>query len=154
MANLKFCPRCKIEKSLSTYGTDKSLKDNLAYYCKECTRIIGRERYRKNVEKYRKRKREYARKHKVLGRKNALKNNYDITLADYDRMFEEQDGNCAICGLPELMRRLSVDHDHTTGEVRGLLCSKCNFMLGNANDDLVILEKAVSYLKGGVSSQI
>ena len=62
--------------------------------------------------------------------KGSLKFHYSMTLEQYDKMFEEQNGNCAICGLPELMRRLSVDHDHKTGVVRGLLCSSCNTKLG------------------------
>jgi hypothetical protein len=56
---------------------------------------------------------------------------YGITLADYDRMCEEQGGLCKICGNPPGSRqRLAVDHDHDTGEVRGLLCTPCNAQLG------------------------
>lgn len=70
---------------------------------------------------------------------------YGITAEDYDHMFAEQNGLCAICGRPD-SRALSVDHDHETGKVRGLLCSKCNFLLGYADDDPEILTRAIEYL--------
>ena len=80
--------------------------------------------------------------------KNAIyKSRYDITLADYEIMFETQDGKCAICGMINADgRNLGVDHDHETGDVRGLLCSKCNSALGLINDDINILAKMISYL--------
>jgi len=55
---------------------------------------------------------------------------------------------CEICGRKELHRELSLDHDHKTGKFRGYLCSKCNTMLGYAEDNPLILIKAVHYLKG------
>lgn len=76
-----------------------------------------------------------------------LAKNYGITIAEYDELFERQNGNCAICGLPEIMRRLSVDHNHETGEVRGLLCATCNLLIGNAKENADILLKAIDYLQ-------
>ena len=61
-------------------------------------------------------------------------------------MFKEQNGNCAICGLPELMQRLSVDHNHKTGTVRGLLCKRCNTRLSLIEDAKFII-KAKAYLR-------
>ena len=59
------------------------------------------------------------------------KSKFNITLDDYDRMFEEQKGVCAICGQPQKSsRRLAVDHNHITGKIRGLLCTVCNTDLG------------------------
>jgi hypothetical protein len=55
---------------------------------------------------------------------------YAMTSADYDRLFEEQRGVCAICGRPPKNNLLAVDHDHITGRVRGLLCAPCNRHLG------------------------
>lgn len=67
---------------------------------------------------------------------------YGLTLADYGRMLEAQGGVCAICSQPERRKRgdgsacpLSVDHDHATGDVRGLLCHSCNVRLGHVEDD-------------------
>jgi len=63
-------------------------------------------------------------------RKN-LKNNYGLTLKQYDEIFEEQGGVCELCGGTNVNGyRLCVDHDHKTGKIRGLLCHKCNVKLG------------------------
>ena len=69
-------------------------------------------------------------------------------------MLQRQDGKCAICGhLPHgedtyrLAKNLAVDHDHITGRVRGLLCDKCNRGLGHFNDNVLLLQKAISYLQ-------
>lgn len=71
---------------------------------------------------------------------------YGITLDEYEKLFDNQHGKCAICGLSENRRKLCVDHSHTTGDVRGLLCTKCNMMLGSARDSKQILSKAIEYL--------
>lgn len=63
---------------------------------------------------------------------STYKSNYDITLNEYNQMFTDQNGCCAICETPqsELKIRLAVDHDRVTGKVRGLLCPSCNIKLG------------------------
>lgn len=74
-----------------------------------------------------------------------IKGKYGITIEQYDAMMAAQDGRCAICGvLPT--RHLCVDHDHETGEVRGLLCEPCNFALGHMADDVDRLLAAAAYL--------
>jgi Recombination endonuclease VII len=78
--------------------------------------------------------------------KHLLKKRYGITLEQYEKMFQKQDGKCAICLKPSI-KRLAVDHNHDTGKVRGLLCSNCNPLLGFATDSITILENAVAYLK-------
>ncbi len=78
-----------------------------------------------------------------------LKNNYGITLEDYDRMFEEQNGKCAICDTEEYGGtgyRFSVDHNHTTGTVRALLCGNCNTGIGLLQEDPAVLAAAIPYL--------
>jgi hypothetical protein len=84
-------------------------------------------------------------------RNTNLKKSYGITIDDYDRMFEQQQGKCAICGSTESRTRRSkhfyVDHCHETGQVRGLLCGPCNTGIGNLGDDLGRLEQAVLYLR-------
>ena len=80
-------------------------------------------------------------------RRADLKKNYGITPEDYDEMLEAQSGVCAICEQNcGSGRRLAVDHNHATGAVRGLLCTKCNTSLGNANDDPQILIAMAMYL--------
>jgi predicted HNH restriction endonuclease len=64
-----------------------------------------------------------------LGRAKHLKRTYGMTTEEYDTMLNAQGGRCAICGESPLRRRLHVDHDHETGRVRGLLCSRCNTAL-------------------------
>lgn len=67
---------------------------------------------------------------RVSGQRNsALKRYYGITIADYDKMAAEQRGCCALCGKP-VGEKLAVDHCHTTGRVRGLLCILCNSLIG------------------------
>jgi hypothetical protein len=70
---------------------------------------------------------------------------YGITSADYDARLAEQGGVCALCGNPPKVKRLHVDHDHKTGRVRGILCSKCNQTL-HFIEDGVWLSSALKYL--------
>jgi hypothetical protein len=79
-----------------------------------------------------------------------LKRVYGITLADYQRMLDEQGGVCAVCAEPPADTKgpwkLHVDHDHATGAVRSLLCTKCNTGLGAFRDRPELLERAIAYL--------
>jgi hypothetical protein len=98
-----------------------------------------RERYR-NDEKYRNRCRSLD-----------LHKKYGITLDFYNYMFSKQDGKCAICRSEDIGRKnglhFLVDHDHKTKQVRGLLCHRCNLMLGSANDQTETLHRAIIYLE-------
>lgn len=80
-----------------------------------------------------------------------LRRKYGISAEDYDRMLAAQGGGCGICGKkPEEQTRYSkylhVDHDHTTGAVRGLLCDEHNLLLGRWGDGVELLQKAIEYL--------
>ena len=94
-------------------------------------------------------KRRYAANPVKFRRKRTHFHRYGITVEDYDRMYAEQNGRCAICGLhqSQQQRRLHVDHDHETGEVRGLLCMNCNSLLGHACDEVPTLLGAIQYLQ-------
>lgn len=70
---------------------------------------------------------------------------YQLTPDDYDRLLKSQDGVCAICGKSP-KGRLHIDHNHDTGEVRGLLCFRCNFGLSYFSENYSILQKASEYL--------
>lgn len=72
---------------------------------------------------------------------------YGITAERFREMERDQKGLCAICGTRGRHKRLALDHDHTTGRIRGLLCSDCNWMLGHAKDDTASLESAAAYLR-------
>lgn len=81
-------------------------------------------------------------------RKCTLKKKYGITPDFYEMVWEQQKGLCAVCNKPEkTKKRLAVDHCHSTGEVRGLLCMKCNTALGKLNDDATLIEKLLKYIK-------
>lgn len=76
-----------------------------------------------------------------------LKRKYGISLGTYNTMFKNQNGSCAICKKPQsnFKKALSVDHDHKTGEVRGLLCFYCNkFVIGRHTKESVL--KLIQYL--------
>lgn len=90
-------------------------------------------------------------------RKNVkLKSLYGITLEQYRALEIQQQGECRICGNPETevtngkSQRLSVDHDHVTGMVRGLICRNCNRGMGTLNDDPVYLRRCAEYLESYV----
>lgn len=77
-----------------------------------------------------------------------LKRTFGITLDDYNVILFKQNGCCAICDThhTEFSKALYVDHCHTTGKIRGLLCNSCNLVLGKVKDDTKILKQAVIYL--------
>ena len=80
---------------------------------------------------------------------HGLKRWHNMTVEEYMVIWKTQKGRCAICGIPEnkLVKRLAVDHNHKTGNKRGLLCIKCNNAIGALDEDLERFASAVSYLK-------
>lgn len=76
----------------------------------------------------------------------ALRRHHGITIEQYDVMWEQQNGKCAICGNTGEGRALCIDHDHKTGKIRGLLCVRCNTALGSFRDDINRLRNAILYL--------
>ena len=91
-------------------------------------------------------------KHRRRVRNRELRVRYGITLADYERIYKKQKGNCALCGsaMTQGRKRASddsvVDHCHESGVVRGLLHRRCNSLLGYAREDVKILRAAIRYL--------
>lgn len=75
-----------------------------------------------------------------------LKRLYGITLVDYDVLFKKQCGLCAICKQPPVAIYFHVDHDHSTNQIRGLLCRDCNTGIGLLKDDVDRLRQAIEYL--------
>jgi hypothetical protein len=93
----------------------------------------------------------------LRSREHSLKHQYGITQEDYQRMLNEQDHKCKICSKPaeECTRGiLDVDHCHYTGEVRGLLCTDCNNLLGRAKDNIGTLRSAIEYLEDFITRAI
>ena len=103
--------------------------------------------------------REYYAKTRKQTKGYQLKYKFGITIEEYDLLLEAQGGTCALCdGLNNIRKKstysgnpvamaLSVDHNHKTGKVRGLLCNGCNTSLGKFRDDPVLLKKAIKYLE-------
>lgn len=122
---------------------------------KEKLKINHHNYYLKNKEILLTKSRKWDEDHKErrteVWRRSNLKIRFGITLEDYNKMFEDQNGCCAICGIhnSKLKRNLHVDHSHETGKIRGLICHKCNSALGSFNDDTTVVKKAVEYLEGG-----
>ena len=112
-----------------------------------------RERCLRNQRRHRRRHRNevnaYARaRYTTDGRwEKQLKDRFKITPERYWEMYFNQNGLCKICGKPQCVgTKLDVDHDHVTGEVRGLLCRHCNAGIGMLKDSIVLIRKALRYL--------
>lgn len=104
------------------------------------------EKYKESQKKFRDNNKQYMSERQ---RKYQLKFNYGITEADYGSMLAMQTSRCGICGTDKLTgkwKRFAVDHDHTTGRVRGLLCNECNRGIGLLKDNPDILRKAAEYI--------
>ena len=168
----KLCKKCFLEKELTSKG--RICKDCKKDYDTQYVTINhlvlvekSKEYRKKSLLKkqeydlqYRKNNTEKITKQKIkdslLGKnykwaKNShLKRKYNITLLDFDNLLKEQSFLCKIC-LTDLTKlstnKVVVDHCHTSGKVRGVLCSMCNFGLGHFKDNPQSLENAINYLK-------
>ena len=111
----------------------------------------GKKYYEENKDKEKERNKQYyeLNKEKVLKRTTTrtLRYRYGLTPEGLLDLHEKQGGVCKICGnTAKDGRNLDVDHCHTTGKVRGLLCNNCNRGLGHFQDDPILLQKAIDYL--------
>jgi hypothetical protein len=143
----KTCNTCKTEKLISEFTVRKSgaRSGQPVSQCKEC--LQGKQKIRKDRDPTIYRRVEWPSK---------LKRVYGITVDDYYKMLANQNGGCAICGskVASARRRkyvatemFFVDHCHSTGKVRGLLCGTCNRGLGYFKDSPELLSNAIAYLK-------
>lgn len=104
--------------------------------CKECAKTHQQTRYWKH------------RDIRNQGSVNARRlSRYGITGEQYNELINKQNGVCAICKTEGNKRSLSVDHDHRSGKIRGLLCHNCNLSLGLCHDSVETLQAAIEYLK-------
>ena len=132
----KKCPKCSKSKRLSSFSKNKGKRFGLSAYCKSCDSA-----YRNKYNKVHREERTLYR------HKRDVKVLYGLSYERYEQMYREQKGFCALCETPSVDgKRLSVDHNHKTGAIRGLLCTKCNTGLGAFNDSPKLLYKAVEYL--------
>lgn len=124
------CSFCKKMLPISSFSKSKHKKSGHVSHCKDCIKA--------NLKPWKDR------------REAQLKRIYGIDADDYDRFLSQQNSRCAICKEPYTGRTdtsfFAVDHCHQTGRVRGLLCTNCNLGLGNFQDNILTLRKAISYL--------
>ncbi len=111
------CSRCGGIKPASSFHFEPHRKSGLSLWCKDCVR-------------------EKDRKHR-----------FGVTAEDMERLLSAQNKTCAICGKPISEKTAHVDHDHVTGEIRGLLCGKCNPALGLFGDNEETILRAAIYLE-------
>lgn len=135
------CIKCREAKPLTAFSPEKRRKDGYCSKCKACRAAEQRLRKAKPG----------------VARESWLLMAYGITSADYQRLLEAQDGHCACC--PAMTRwpgkgLLVVDHDHLTGEVRGLLCEACNHMISKSRDRSEVLAAAAQYLTEPTASKV
>lgn len=117
------CSKCYGKRRTLLKTTEQKVKDKIRH-------INWR---LKNGEKYKGRMRSYHYKVK-----------YGLTIEEYNEMYIEQKGKCAIC---KESGKLFVDHNHKTNKIRGLLCGRCNFAIGYAREDEKIIKNALKYLR-------
>lgn len=85
----------------------------------------------------------FCEKHRLRHSMGMMKSNYGLTKDEYDKLGKK----CMVCGVGRGKKRLSVDHNHKTNKIRGLLCDNCNNGLGRFKDSVELLLKAIKYLK-------
>lgn len=140
---LRKCRVCGVEalsiSDLSLFTNSTNGKYSKQNICKKCNNV---------------RSSEYKKKNPDIWRKTNYKYLYGISLEEYEGLLQKQEYKCYGCSIHYDAQsfRLSVDHDHKTGRVRGLLCNECNRGLGKLKDDPYILRKLAAYIeKGGIS---
>lgn len=169
---MKTCTKCdKTYPATAEYFSRNSgRKDGFTSRCKTCVIEYRKKYYKEHVDTLKERGRRYYREHPENYKEHAerikraskkynkthykeirerrIKYKYGITLEQYDEMFAVQDGVCAICGgVNPNNGRLCVDHDHTTGKVRGLLCQSCNSVIGYIKENIGVLLNMGVYLE-------
>ncbi len=130
---MKNCNKCGIEKPLSEYYKNAITKDGHHGECKPCNNARAKKWYKDNPDR---------------GKHNRLKKHYGISFSKYLEMLKDQNNKCLICNCELLQdKNTCIDHCHTTNKVRGVLCTNCNILLGQARDSVDILKSAQTYLE-------
>lgn len=158
----KKCSVCKEIKSLDLFSLDRRAKDSKSSKCRECNYKIVKTWRKNNPQKQNKLNSLYKKRHPVetmiQARKDAtkyyykscqksrIKYRYGISFEEFESLKLKQRNKCAICKKKEYEKELNIDHDHQTGKVRGLLCTKCNTGLGLLCDNPTIIMEALKYL--------
>jgi hypothetical protein len=149
----KVCTQCGESKDHSHFYSHSSTKDRLANICKVCHLSNSKKRLKdpKNKERAKLSQKKWRAdpKNKRANLSSRYKAKYGITLDTYEEMLASQDNKCYLCGNEENYngKPLYVDHCHTSGKIRKLLCQHCNTGLGMFRDNPELLIKAADYVK-------
>jgi hypothetical protein len=149
---MKTCTKCNIEKELTEFYKESRTKDGHRNQCKACRDSSRTDRKGENAAIYaaymRKHRKEHplSQKQKDQGVSRSLKHRYGITLEEYHQILESQGGHCLLCPRrTDNGRRLCVDHCHTSGKVRGILCAGHNAAIAIL-DNPKLFSRAMAYL--------
>jgi hypothetical protein len=153
----KLCRKCNTKKeAIDFYKDNLNKADGLRHECKECVRKRVLKRYQLKPEEIKEYNRQYRKLNKVKLLKQKRMRRLGISSEEHDFIVERAQGLCEICGkhqedfpyskLTVENGELSIDHNHTTGELRGLLCANCNHGLGKLSDSGIKLIQAIKYL--------
>lgn len=142
---MKTCTKCKLELDETEFHKNSRSKDGLRSYCKECNKGYYQKYKSDDPERVKNKWRVASKKyHTYDGRRNKTLRGYGLTEETYNKMYDAQEGKCAIC---ESELTLCVDHCHKSNQVRGLLCNNCNLGLGMFQDNPDRIREAIAYLK-------
>lgn len=153
MTETRKCPRCKEELPIAHFGKNRRNKNGVQTYCKTCTVIKVKESQERHKERYNKYQREYHQnlrdenleRARNFRRRRYVRAKYGITLGVYNELMGQP--RCDICSAEfSQVGKPHLDHCHTSGVIRGVLCSSCNIGLGHFKDDPVNLQLAAKYL--------
>ena len=129
----KTCSKCKEEKGVNEFNKNKYGKYGLQHYCKSCLSAFKRNSY--DYEK---------------SKNRIILSKYKLSMEQVENLYIAQEKKCKICNIeyPSVSKHkgLYIDHCHTTGKVRGLLCTKCNGLLGACKDSVDLLKSAIDYI--------
>lgn len=146
----KACTKCGEVKPLDQFHRRKAARDGRQTYCAICATALALAFNKRNPEYHRQAARLHAARHPDRKADNSLKWRLGVPYGTYDRIFAEQDGKCAICGTTDPgsgTKRLHMDHNGVTGQIRGLLCGSCNNGIGRFSHDPIRIINAAAYLK-------
>jgi hypothetical protein len=149
---MKPCSVCNELKPLSEYSIDNRNTSGLRSICKPCAIKAEIIRYNKKRDRINALAREKNRLNPERTKNHSLKQKFGITLSEYNKMSEQQNHVCAVCGNPETVKRgqktktLAVDHCHETNKIRGLLCQKCNQALGLLKENVTTITNLLNYI--------
>jgi len=142
----KTCTKCGNDKSIGEFHKTGRQSKRIKSWCKSCTNSYSRSYYKKRCA----RDPIYRSNQCSNRRRNYLKRVYSLTSEEYSSLLVRQNHCCAICGRDRPtggQANFSVDHDHKTGAIRGLLCDPCNQAIGLLKDNPAIAESLADYLR-------